>query len=146
MATTRSVRKLNREQAAYLAGLLDGEGTIALTRRHRAGNRQLVVSISNTDHLLLKHVLQTVGAGRITRKRTTSHRHTPSATYQIDNRQALALLAQIVPYLHTYKSKRATLVLNDYVRLTPRNGKYTPELKHARELFINRFLSLNPRF
>jgi hypothetical protein len=44
------------------------------------------------------------------------------------NRQALALLQQTLPYLKSYKHKRAELILKDYLRLTPRNGKYTTEL------------------
>lgn len=32
--------------AAYIAGLIDGEGTVTLTRKHRNENRQLCVSIS----------------------------------------------------------------------------------------------------
>ena len=31
--------------AAYLAGLIDGEGTIALSHRHGGAHRQLVLSI-----------------------------------------------------------------------------------------------------
>jgi intein/homing endonuclease len=49
MAKYRKVRKLSPEQAAYLAGLIDGEGTIALTRKHRGEHRQLMVSISSTE-------------------------------------------------------------------------------------------------
>ena len=52
--------------AGYIAGLIDGEGTITLTRVHRNENRRLVVSISNNDLSLLRFVLEVVGAGRIT--------------------------------------------------------------------------------
>ena len=46
----REVKKLGQTDAAYIAGLIDGEGTVTLSRRHRNENRQLVISISNTDH------------------------------------------------------------------------------------------------
>jgi hypothetical protein len=46
-------KRLNCEDAAYLAGLIDGEGTIALTRRHAGEERQLVLSISSTEIDLL---------------------------------------------------------------------------------------------
>ncbi len=42
-------RKLKLTDAAYIAGLIDGEGTITLTREHANENRRLVVSISNTE-------------------------------------------------------------------------------------------------
>jgi intein/homing endonuclease len=145
VATYRRVKNLFREDAAYIAGLVDGEGTVALSRRHRHENRQLVVSISNTDIELLKYVLKIIGAGRITRKRTYSDNHTLSATYTINNRQALGLLEQIVSYLRTYKAQRAKMILDHYLRLTPRNGKYTVELQRERNTFIQQFLLLNPR-
>lgn len=140
----RLTRQLTREEAAYIAGIVDGEGTIALSHRHRNDNRQLVISIASTERGLLEHIQRTVGAGRITSKRTTSTRHSPSATYAIDNRQALTLLEQIASYLRTYKAKRAELILRDYVRLTPRNGKYSAALRLDRNRFIEAFLQLRP--
>lgn len=145
MTRYRRSRALSREDAAYIAGLVDGEGTIALSRKHRHENRQVVVSISNTDADLLQFVRQIVGAGRVTRKRTSQIHHTPSATFTITNRQALDLLEQIAPWLRTYKAKRARMLLDDYLRLTPRNGRYTAALREQRAAFIEQFLLLNPR-
>jgi hypothetical protein len=104
-------QRLTDIEAAYIAGLIDGEGTITLTRKHRGENRQLAVTISNTEIELLRYVKMIVNAGKITRKRTTSHRHTPSFTYALYNRQALVLLEQISPFLKTYKAERCKLIL-----------------------------------
>ncbi len=145
MAEYRQVRRLTDCDAAYIAGLIDGEGTVSLTRKHRSDNRQVVVSISNTERPLLEYVIEQVGAGKITAKRTYSNKHTPSFTYAVTNRQALDLLRQIVPYLKTYKAGRTQILLNDYVRLTPRNGKYTESLHAAREDFIRAFFEVEPR-
>ena len=71
MVTYRKVADLSQVDAAYIAGLIDGEGTVTLTRKHRHENRQLAVTISNTELRLLNFVLGTVGAGKITRKRTS---------------------------------------------------------------------------
>lgn len=145
MTIYKQVKKLIPEDAAYIAGLIDGEGTISLSRKHRFENRQLVVSISNTERNLLNYVQETVGAGRITNKRTSRANHTPSFTYSISNRQALDLLKQISPYLKSYKSGRATLILDHYVRLTPRNGRYTSIQIEDREAFIQQFLCLRSK-
>lgn len=145
MAIYRKVKILSREDAAYIAGLIDGEGTLSLSRRHRNENRQFVISISNTDTRLLSYVYRTVGAGRITRTRISKNTHTPSATYAIDNRQALDFLRQIAPFLRTYKAGRAKLILDHYLRLTPRNGKYTTTQKQERTALITKFLLINPR-
>jgi hypothetical protein len=87
-------------------------------------------------------VLQTTGVGKITGKRTSQPHHTPSFTYSVYNRQALALLAQIQPYLRTYKAKRSRLILRDYLAVTPRNGRYSEKMKLAREQFEVEVLSI----
>jgi len=138
------VKPLSAPEAAYIAGLIDGEGTITLTRKHRNENRQLAVTISNTEKGLLDYVLKTIGAGKITGKRTTREHHTPSFTYALYNRQALNLLKQIHPYLKTYKSGRSALILRDYLALTPRNGKYTGLQRQAREEFESAVLAIKP--
>jgi hypothetical protein len=144
MPPYKRVNRLKSTQAAYLAGLVDADGSITLTKRHRNENRQLVLSVSNTDFDLLSEVRIIVGAGRIIKKRTHSQRHKRSGEYRIDNRQALELIRQLAPYLVTYKRLRAGLVLTDYVRLTPRNGHYTGDIVHKRIEFIEKFLALNP--
>lgn len=138
----KDVQDLNPTDAAYIAGLIDGEGTVTLSRRHRNENRHLVISISNTERRLLEYVLDTVGAGKITCKKISRPHHTASYTYTLSNRQGLTLLRQVLPFLKTYKAKRAELILNDYVRLTPRNGRYSPEIKRARDEFENEILSI----
>jgi hypothetical protein len=141
---TRQTNDLPVDVAAYVAGLIDGEGTITLTRLHADENRRLVVSIANTDLQLLEFVKDKVGAGKITRKRTTSDLHTPSFCYAISSRQALALLQQVSPHLHTYKRQRAELALEQYLALTPRNGKYPPSLLAKRQEFEQTMLQLRP--
>ncbi len=136
------VLTLSATDAAYLAGLIDGEGTITLSRKHKNENRQLAVTISNTERQLLEFSQQVIGAGKITTKRVSKQHHTASFTYAIYNRQALSLLEQIEPYLRSYKHKRARLILENYLPLTPRNGKYTPEQMQARKEFENKVLEI----
>lgn len=62
------VKRLSATDAAYIAGLIDGEGSITLTRKHRNENRQPAITISNTERILLEFVLRVTGAGKITRK------------------------------------------------------------------------------
>jgi hypothetical protein len=144
MAAYRVVRRLAPESAAYLAGLVDGEGTITLCAEHRGNKREIVLSISNTDRTLLEFVRDIVGAGHITSKRTYSERHTPSYAYKITNRQALDLLSQIAGHLKTYRAKRANLALDQYVAVTPRNGKYSQVTLRMKDDFEREFLALGP--
>jgi hypothetical protein len=138
-------RQLPLEVAAYIAGLIDGEGTVTLTRLHANEHRRIVVSIANTEYQILRFVIDQVGAGKITRKKTTSDRHTPSYCYAVTSRQALALLRQIAPHLQSYKRQRAELALRSYELLTPRNGKYTRDQLADRLNFETELLDLNSR-
>jgi len=137
-------RKLKTADAAYIAGLIDGEGTITLTREHANENRRLVVSISNTELPILHFVREVCGIGKITGKRIYSDRHMPSYVYKVTNRQALALLDQIARYLHSYKSARAKLALKEYLLHTPRNGRYTAKQSNERRHFEKKFLEIVP--
>lgn len=142
IAAYRTTKNISPVDAAYIAGIIDGEGTITLTRKHRNENRQLAITISNTEYPLLEYILICVGAGKITGKRTTKEHHTPSFTYAIYNRQALSLLEQIYPFLRTYKAARSTIILKNYIKLTPRNEKYSDELLKQRILFEEEVLGI----
>jgi hypothetical protein len=139
------IRDLSEAEAAYVAGIIDGEGTITLTRTHRDERRRPVVSISSTELPLLQYIRSIVGAGRITGKITTRDHHSPSLAYVISSRQALALLAQVSKYLRTYKLQRCRLLLEEYIAVTPRNGRYTAAQRAAKEMFEERFFALSIR-
>jgi hypothetical protein len=141
----RQVADLSLADAAYIAGLIDGEGTITLSRRHARDLRQLVVGIANTERALLEFVLQSVKAGKITRKTTAAEHHTPSFAYSISNRQALSLLKQLHPFLRSHKRERAGLVLSRYVEIVPRNGKYRAGDRVLRDEFERQFFSITCR-
>ena len=138
------MKTLARCCAAYIAGLVDADGTISLARKHVNENRHPVISISNTDRHLLEFVLENVGAGKITSKRTVSKNHNRSFVFAIYNRQAIDLIRQLQPFLRTYKAARAELILNDCLTLTPRNGKYSKEMLLARKCFEERVLAIKP--
>lgn len=144
MVTYKTPHQLTDIDAAYIAGIIDGEGSITLSRKHRNENRQLAITVSNTEKYLLDFILERIGAGKITTKRTVQAHHSPSFTYAVYNRQAHYLLQQIAPYLRTYKARRAALILRNYIALTPRNGKYTAEQRRAREEFENAILAIKP--
>ncbi len=141
----RTVAQLSEADAAYLAGLIDGEGTIALSRRHADENRQLVVTISSTERVLVDWVIRTVRVGKITSKKTVASHHAPGLTYVVSNRQALTILEQVTPFLKSYKVKRAQLVLEHYRKLTPRNGKYNLKTREARLEFERKFAAISIR-
>ena len=142
MNTYKQIKLLRKIDAAYIAGLIDGEGTVTLTRKHKNENRQLCISIASTEIALLDFVLKATGVGKITNKRATKSHHTHSFAYAVYNRQALALLEQTLPFLQSYKHERAALILKDYLDVTPRNGKYNAEILAKKEIFEKTILSI----
>ncbi|WP_206613547.1 LAGLIDADG family homing endonuclease [Parahaliea mediterranea] len=97
MVAPRTPLSLDPVDAAYVAGLIDGEGTITLIRKHRGESRQLSLSISSTEKPLLEFVLTAAGVGKITSKVRYRQHHRQSFTYAVYNRQALQLLTQVAP-------------------------------------------------
>lgn len=135
-------KTLSPLDTGYPAGLIDGEGTITLTRRNQNKQRGLVVTVSSTEMSILKHVQAITGVGKITNKRIVKANHTPSFTYQVANRQALDILKQIGAHLRSSKADRARLALQDYTRLTPRNGLYSATQLQERIQFVEKFLAI----
>ena len=142
MNSYKQTQSLDAIDAAYIAGLIDGEGTVTLTRKHKNENRQLCVSKSSTEIELLEFVLSATGVGKITNKQASKSHHAHSYAYAVYNRQALSLLKQTLPYLKSYKHDRAALILKDYLAVTPRNGKYTAEILTRKKVFEQSVLSI----
>ena len=141
----RQVNQLTTAEAAYVAGIVDGEGTITLTRNHRGENRRPLLSISSTESALLLYVQSVIGVGRITNKACARPHHTPSFAFVVPGRQALAVLSQLAQYLRTYKAERARMLLQEYVSVTPRNGHYSSAQREARKRFEERFFEVSIR-
>lgn len=131
--------------AAYLAGIIDGEGSVVLTRRHKGGNRRAGITITNTEYKMIKWILNKTGVGFVIKKKTYKQHHLTSYAYQIYSQQALDILKQVLPYLQTYKKDRARLILKNYKKLTPRNGKYSKTLLIQRDEFIEKFFKIEPK-
>jgi hypothetical protein len=125
---------------AYAAGLIDGEGTITLTRQGANCRwRRPSVSIPSTTTELLEF-MHTTFKGCVSDKRPTKTAETPSKTWTLTYDAAIEFLHLIVPYLkEPEKVRRANLILNEYKKLTPRNGKYTAEQREKKLEFEKKF-------
>lgn len=131
-------------EKAYLAGIIDGEGSIMLTRFHKNEYHSPCVSIASTDLELLEWVKSTVGSGKITSKKNyNEEKHKDSYTYTITYDNAINLLEEIEPYLVIYKKKaRAKHIISKYKKVTLRNGRYNNEQKLVKEQFYTDFMAL----
>lgn len=131
-------------EKAYLAGIIDGEGSIMLTRFHRNEYHSPCVSIASTDLELLEWVKSTVKSGKITSKKNyNKERHKDSYTYTIIYDDAIKLLKEIEPYLVILKKRaRAQHIISKYKLVTLRNGRYNEKQRLAKEQFYKDFLKL----
>src|SRR3972149_4778403 len=119
---------LSDTEAAYAAGIVDGEGSIQLTRNRKSRWPSPAVSVASTDRELLEWLRSRAG-GTIIRKRTYRPTHNPSFEWKLTDRRALHFLEIVRPCLVIRrKIARCDLLLADYVGCTPRNGRYTVEM------------------
>ena len=126
------------EEFAYAAGLVDGEGTITLYRE-RSPFRYPIVSIPSCTPELTEYMKHAFG-GVVSSKRRSKAHHTPSKAWAIRGDAAIEFLRNIFPYLkEPEKKRRAKLILDEYKNVTPRNGRYTEELRTKKVDFERRF-------
>lgn len=97
---------LTEVQKSYIAGILDGEGTIIIVRatnhyntKSRRIYHQLRVSVSNTDYKMVKWVKDTIGYGYIQVRKPQSNKHKTTYLYFAMALKAKELLENIYPYL-----------------------------------------------
>ena len=134
--------KLSDTEAAYAAGILDGEGSIQFSRNRKSRWPSPIVSIASTDRELLEWFRSRLG-GTIIQKRTYSPTHNVSFDWKLTDRKALAFLKIIRPFLVIRrKIDRCDLLLSEYMACTPRNGRYTSEMATRKRELIERFSSL----
>lgn len=135
---------MTNEEKAYIAGIIDGEGSIMLIKFHNNQFPSPCVSISSTTIELLEWIKNITGVGNIIRKKNYNiEKNKNSFTYTVKYNDALGLLKEIEPYLILKsKKKRAQLIINEYKNVTPRNGRYSKEMLDIKERFYENFINI----
>lgn len=132
---------MKKSEFAYLAGLVDGEGSICLVRSSKTAKfRWPCLSISNTTPNIIDWCKQTFGGSVVHKPKKQVH-HSDAYEWRLRNKPMLFhVLANICPYmLVPEKVRRINLLLSEYDSCTPRNGKYTPNQLTQKQDFENRF-------
>lgn len=135
---------MTETEKSYIAGIIDGEGSIMLMKFH---NNQLpapCVTITSSTLELLEWIKDTIKAGSIKGKKNYNpEKHKNSYTYELKYDKAIELLKEISSYLIIEcKRKRADLIIHNYKENTSRNGRYTPEQLTNKERFYNEFIGI----
>jgi len=89
---------MTNEQKAYIAGIIDGEGSTMILKFHNNQFPSPCISISSPTIELLEWIKSITKIGTIKRKKNyNTEKHTDSFTYTIKYNDAINLLIQIGP-------------------------------------------------
>jgi len=109
-----SAKELNGIDAAYIAGFLDGEGSIFLTSRKNKAS--LRISATNTDKNVLDWIIEKIGVGVVHAGRKESDKNRKTWMFILNGEAAETLLKQLLPYL-IVKKEQAQLAIETQERL-----------------------------
>lgn len=107
-------KELTPQQASYIAGLMDGEGSFILYMRGDVVC--LRINIANTKRAMLDWVVEATGIGSIVERENKNPNHMNSMWWQVNSEGAESVIKQIRPYL-TIKQAQADLALKTQERL-----------------------------
>lgn len=127
----------------YMAGLLDGEGTIGIAKRRASAlYRAPYISITSTTPEIIEW-LKTNFHGSVSTQAIRNNDWKQSWSWRVTNWQHIeTILTNVLPHmLEPDKIRRGNLLLNEYKSVTVRNGKYNDEQKERKLNFENNFLS-----
>ena len=129
----------------YITGFFDADGYITMVRPNKNKNKTLVVGFTNVELELLEEIKDFINEslnvrGTIVRKQARQETHSDSydLTYKFSG--ALKVI-DMIDTKHPKKKHRKNVVSESYLKLTPRNGKYTEEMKEKREKMVLTFFS-----
>ncbi len=132
----------------YTAALIDGEGTITLTKCHSTSKfRRPIVSVVNTAKELIDFLYITYG-GNIRSSKPRSKKHQKVYRWSIQYDSVFYFLEKIIPFLKEPSKKyRANLLITKYKITSKRNGKYSKQELEIKYKFEKEFFkfSRSPR-
>lgn len=121
-------KPLDSLDAAYLAGIVDGEGTIML--QPRRDTVSLSLTVSNTYMPLLDWIVERTAVGQIQRTRAATERHKATYFWRCNSDAAASVIEQIQARL-IVKARQATLALETQTGLRDPARKWDRSWQHA---------------
>lgn len=146
---THSECLMAEKDAAYMAGFLDGEGTIGICKARRKESRagfryQAYMSLANTNLAVLVRLRDVCGNGRLSLSYTAAHpNHKVGYVLRFVPGQLRHLLPQLLPYLQV-KRQQAEVVLAFLALAKVGRNLNDQEWQRAEELYA-RIRTLNRR-
>lgn len=110
----KSADDLTIQQAAYLAGIIDGEGNLVLYMRNEG--IKIRMDVTNTKPQLIEWLRSITDVGHIIQVKRISTKHVNSQIWQAHGDSAASIAYQILPYL-VIKQRQAELLLETHRRI-----------------------------
>ena len=142
------INELSKEDAAYIAGIVDGEGSLNLNRVHsndpnRKATYSIRMRITNTFPGLLDWIGLKVGYGSIGQLKKYKIHYKQAYEWILNGRRAVVLLKQLYPYLKV-KKLQADVIFEYAETLTPPGQvKLTQNVINIREDLKEQITCLN---
>lgn len=137
---------MNQVKLAYLAGIIDGEGTVTILKRLCAGCKEVqywpVVRVSTTTRALVNWLLENVGGSSYV------HRRNPYSIeygWRYEYKKAVDLCHKLLPYF-IIKVNQAKLVIEfgkTYDTPRTRWRKLSPEVRERRKRLCEEIQAMN---
>lgn len=131
-ATSGNLKDMSEGEIGWLAGLMDGEGSIVLLNRGRPGKGSIRIQIANTYVPLIQRILEVTGVGVVVTHSMKNPKHKTGYTWTVGSGDARELLRRMRPWL-LVKAERADAVAEG--RSFPRQSRwdhiYPPESQEA---------------
>lgn len=137
-----SPQLLSVVKLAYMAGLIDGEGTVSLRRNGDGKARFPVVHFNSTTVEMVSWAAENFG-GRQYAYPARKVGHKPYFHWLSSRGHSLTVLSAILPYmLEPKKRARAELILSDYRPSLPGTNQHDVDEADRRKQFEDKFFSL----
>lgn len=133
------INNLTHDTLAYIAGIIDGEGSINISKEKGGKNYVLRVTVNNIDPNLIIYLKENVGGsifqahGKINQRRSLYN-------WVISAKKAGLFLKKILPYLIIKKDQAETAIL---FQSTTSQGILTNEIKEKREELRQKIIRLH---
>lgn len=124
---------------AWLAGIIDGEGSIFIMKqkrkdRERDTNYILRVSVDSTDPFMATECLKIAGGVKIQQSSDKRPNCSDRLKWQINGSQASRLLSELLPYLRV-KFHQATLAI-DFQETTKKHWKHMTKEDYEKQALL----------
>lgn len=129
----------------YISGFFDADGYITMVSPNKGKNRTVYVGFTNIELNILEEIKNFIQIeldvkGSISKKSARKESHSVSYDLKYMYNNALKVI-ECIESRHPKKKHRKNIIVEQYLKLTPRNGKYTEEIKEKREKMIESFFS-----